>query len=144
MKTYILRCQDWYKIGKTSNLKRRLLDYDTHNPDYELIYLMNFDCEQFLHVHFANKRHKLEWYNLDKEDINWIINNQELLSKNTFEILKAQREEENRLYEEEYKRIKLEKKRIKKEQDILKRNLEDKEQEAWLLKKIAECPTCFS
>lgn len=34
---YLVKSQNWYKIGCTRDLKRRMQMYMTHNPDFELI-----------------------------------------------------------------------------------------------------------
>jgi predicted GIY-YIG superfamily endonuclease len=34
---YLIESGDYYKIGTTTDIKRRMQDYRTHNPDVELI-----------------------------------------------------------------------------------------------------------
>jgi len=129
MITYIIKSQGLYRIGKTENLKYRISCFHTHNPSFELIYTIDFDCELFLQNKFKEKNVKLEWFNLEENDIIWIRENKTLLSNNTFEslsILRKQKEEELLIQK---KLIKKEKKRLTLERQILKRNLEDKEAE---------------
>lgn len=50
------------KIGFTKNLKKRLSTYYTHNGLYEVVKVLkgkefDWECEQILHSHFANKRY---------------------------------------------------------------------------------------
>lgn len=35
---YLIESGNFYKIGFTENLKSRMKQYTTHNPDYRLIY----------------------------------------------------------------------------------------------------------
>lgn len=69
MTTYIIESQGVYKIGKTTNIQKRLDGYDTHNPGYELIHTYSADCEAYLHSMFSSKRIRKEWFSLDSIDI---------------------------------------------------------------------------
>lgn len=69
MITYIIKSQHYYKIGKTNHQARRLKEYDTHNPDFEVIHIIPINCEKQLHELFKDKHHKLEWFLLDDTDI---------------------------------------------------------------------------
>ena len=61
------------KIGRTKNLKQRLGEY-TKLP-YEPTLITTYEAkdyiraEKLLHEHFADKRLRGEWFNLDEEDI---------------------------------------------------------------------------
>lgn len=79
MFTYIIKSQEYYKIGRTTNMENRIRSYDTHNPCYKITLVFSFDCETYLRNYFINKRFKNDWYNLTNEDIQWIINNEEFL-----------------------------------------------------------------
>ncbi len=76
MYTYIIESQGYYKIGKAKDVDRRLKDYNTHNPVFKLIIVIGSDCEKYLHLRFATKRFKYEWFKLLQEDIKWIRDNQ--------------------------------------------------------------------
>lgn len=70
--TYIIESQKFYKIGKTKNISRRLVTFDTQNPIFKLIRLYDSDFEIILHRIFADKRFKLEWFKLSKKDLQFI------------------------------------------------------------------------
>ncbi len=74
MITYIIKSQDYYKIGKTSNLSMRLKSFDTHCPHFDLVKVINDDVERILHNYFSDKRMKLEWFKLDEIDLSSIDN----------------------------------------------------------------------
>lgn len=70
MTTYIIKCEEYYKIGRTKNLKKRLSTYKTHNPIVKLIKTFDGDYEKSLHKHFKKHRiDKREWFRLTEEDI---------------------------------------------------------------------------
>ena len=70
---YIIRSNEKYKIGYSSNWKKRSKSYKTHLPEYKLIYLLksvnSFDLENDLHLMFENKRVQGEWFSLCESDI---------------------------------------------------------------------------
>jgi len=74
---YIIKSNDLYKIGYTTNLKSRLNDYKVHFGLVELIYVYKgFDCynlETIVHNLVKEKNHKGEWFNLCDDDIFKII-----------------------------------------------------------------------
>lgn len=74
---YLIKNKNLYKIGYSSNLKKRLKDYDVHLGKYELIYLLEdskcFEIEQELHNIFRDKRETGEWFNLTNDDVIKII-----------------------------------------------------------------------
>lgn len=72
--TYILKQKNsnLYKIGKTINLDKRLSQYNTHNPNYFLVGTINKDIELELHNYFNPKRVSNEWFDLTREDINYL------------------------------------------------------------------------
>lgn len=68
---YIIKSGDKIKIGKTSNMHKRLMAYKTHNPDIHLIKTYDYDdsLEQYLHNYYKDYRITGEWFNiLDKID----------------------------------------------------------------------------
>lgn len=68
MITYIIKSGEYFKIGKTVNLAKRLKQYDTHNPDYQMVIGIDGDCEEYLHKLFELYHYKLEWFKLP---LNW-------------------------------------------------------------------------
>ena len=76
MVTYIIESSGYIKIGKAEDLKRRLCDYDLHNPCYKVIFVIDGDCEKYLHKVFSSKRVRSEWFSLSDSDINWIKSNE--------------------------------------------------------------------
>lgn len=81
MFTYIIKSQGFYKIGRASNIKKRLSAYKTHNPSFELIKKIEGDYESSLHFLFLKKHSHLEWFNLNQDDINSIDKKLPELSK---------------------------------------------------------------
>lgn len=67
--TYVIKSQGHYKIGKTMDLGMRLRSFNTHCFDFKLVKLIYSDIEALLHVKFAKKRVKLEWFKLTKKDL---------------------------------------------------------------------------
>ena len=64
------------KIGKANNVEKRLSQLRTANPDIKLLYKKEVITsrrakvlENTLHGLFKNSHYKLEWYTLDKEDL---------------------------------------------------------------------------
>ena len=58
----------------SSDLERRESVLSTGNPTLKLLFFINGNREKELHDHFANKRVKGEWYNLNKNDLKYIKN----------------------------------------------------------------------
>jgi len=77
---YIIKCNEYVKIGKSDYVEERLKLLQTGNP-YRLELLFKFKCdnsdlamstEAHLHRHFSKKHHAGEWFKLTKSDINSI------------------------------------------------------------------------
>lgn len=72
---YILNTgKNLYKIGKTSDLQRRLAAYHTHLPILfrvirQYAALNMTDLEESLHIVFQHKRVKGEWFALNRSDL---------------------------------------------------------------------------
>lgn len=69
------------KIGKTKNMEQRMETFDVKLPfNIELIHVIESQnhhyTEKLFHVYFANKRVNGEWFELGKEDIDWIKSKQ--------------------------------------------------------------------
>jgi hypothetical protein len=73
---YVIKCQNYYKIGSTYDLSRRIKSLKTGSPfEFEIvkwIYRPNkglaSSLEETLHLVFKKKRVCREWYDLDYED----------------------------------------------------------------------------
>lgn len=65
---YLIESGNFYKIGFTENLKSRMKQYTTHNPDYRLIDNFDGDKEDEKELHELCKEfnHSSEWFNKDK------------------------------------------------------------------------------
>lgn len=62
---YLLESSNYYKIGHTTNLDKRFLQYVTHNPEFKLLDTCNGDenVEQLCHKSLRDKiPYKNEWY----------------------------------------------------------------------------------
>tara|TARA_R110000851_G_scaffold239896_1_gene392598 strand:+ start:287 stop:727 length:441 start_codon:yes stop_codon:yes gene_type:complete len=74
---YIIENNKKYKIGYSSNFKKRLKNYKTHLGEVNLIYLTKqkncFNLESDIHEMFESKNISGEWFNLDNDDIFKII-----------------------------------------------------------------------
>lgn len=78
---YVLQDMDvtgWYKIGKTTQPARRIGHFDTMLPFQtrvvHIIETKNCDAvEAMMHRHFASKRRRAEWFELDDADVAWLI-----------------------------------------------------------------------
>lgn len=73
-KTYILidRISGFCKIGKTSDIKKRMQILSCGNPNIELLHVIDSDVESELHKKFNRKLVKGEWYALSHKDIDSI------------------------------------------------------------------------
>lgn len=72
MFTYLIKSHNLYKIGKARDVDKRVKTYRTHNPKFELIKIIEGDCERSLHSIYHHKRIKGEWFDLDDYDLSKI------------------------------------------------------------------------
>jgi hypothetical protein len=78
-KLYVLKCNELYKIGVTSQpMKKRLSDLQTGNPEpLEVVFTRKcsnyLDMEVYFHKLFADKRIRGEWFRLTNEDLGTIV-----------------------------------------------------------------------
>lgn len=65
---YLIESGNFYKIGFTENLKPRMKQYATHNPDCKLIDSFEgyIEDEKQLHELCKEFNHSSEWFNKDK------------------------------------------------------------------------------
>lgn len=70
---YVIKIDNYYKIGKSKNIKRRFGEYTRLFKEPELViceYVNNYDeVEIELHEIFGEKRTRGEWFMLSKNDI---------------------------------------------------------------------------
>lgn len=70
---YLVESENLYKIGKTKNPTSRMNYYSTMPNKAELLFIekvKNYsDCEKELHLFFAEKNYRGEWFTLDDSDI---------------------------------------------------------------------------
>jgi len=67
--TYLMFDGNLYKIGKSKNPENRLKQIKTGNPNCKLICYGYGATEELLHKRFCKKRIKLEWFNLNENDV---------------------------------------------------------------------------
>jgi hypothetical protein len=104
---YLIKCNEFYKIGSTNNVSARVDQLQTGNP-YPLIVdsYYKFDyadsVERCLHSKFKNKRVSGEWFNLENDDLQMLATICNLLDgeKCTQEIVIADEETDDELIEE--------------------------------------------
>ncbi len=62
---YLIKCDNFLKIGYTSNLENRLKHYHTHNPNFEILYTRKGDKKDEHYLHKLLSKYKIdssEWY----------------------------------------------------------------------------------
>ena len=73
---YIFKIGDYYKIGFTSNLRRRAFSFSYIPFDIQIVCIIQTDeprkTEKEVHDMFANKNKTGEWFNLDHGDFSKI------------------------------------------------------------------------
>lgn len=73
-KTYLMiDGNNFVKIGKSYSPEVRECTLQSQNPTIELIAVCEKDIEKELHVKYASKRKRGEWFNLSKNEISIII-----------------------------------------------------------------------
>lgn len=74
---YVISTTKYVKVGYTSNLEKRLKQYDTHNPDYTIYKTIKKGTAQHeLELHNLLKEYKYqgEWFHLNEEVLQIIDN----------------------------------------------------------------------
>jgi hypothetical protein len=71
---YLIKCQQYYKIGVANDVQSRLAQLSTGNPfELEPLTVSGFDnasaVETVLHQRFAAKRQRGEWFSLNSDDV---------------------------------------------------------------------------
>lgn len=74
---YLIKAGDYYKIGMSSNVEKRVYSIQTEIP-YEITQIHTFEAdnpreaERFLHRIFRHKRINGEWFNLSTYDLSFL------------------------------------------------------------------------
>lgn len=68
--TYLVQQDKYYKIGFTTNVKKRMAAYDTHAPNFTLLGCIPGNCEKELHKKFSEYHYKKEWFNENQDILN--------------------------------------------------------------------------
>lgn len=71
---YLIKCGEFYKIGRTNKLSHRLADLQSSNPSQiELIHYWknedNYALEKLFHTEVKTLQVRGEWFSLQEEDI---------------------------------------------------------------------------
>lgn len=76
MYTYVLKAGDYFKIGKSSNVDKRLYDIQVSNPFKVIkVIVIDGDYESELHGLYHGKNIRGEWYELSHSDVENIKTN---------------------------------------------------------------------
>ena len=69
--TYVIKDKltGYYKIGRTSNLKKRFSTLSTSNLNLEISYVFPEDIEKMLHINFKKSNIAKEWYCLSYSEV---------------------------------------------------------------------------
>ncbi len=72
--TYIIKdtASLQFKIGKSTNIEKRIKLFSTSNPNLELILIIEKNIEKELHLLFRERRYKGEWFKLTDSDLKFI------------------------------------------------------------------------
>lgn len=71
---YLIKCNEWYKIGKAGDVASRLTALQTASPyQLELVHFIpaknNSSAEKYLHTLYKRQRGLGEWFKLSKMDV---------------------------------------------------------------------------
>lgn len=72
MKTYVIKANEVYKIGKSKNVEKRIQSFKTALPNLEIIHVIEYDVEKFLHKKFENQNVGGEWFTLSNKDLEYL------------------------------------------------------------------------
>ena len=72
--TYLMKAKYGYKIGKSKNPSSRLITFKTVVPDIRILGFGKGVSESELHRRYKYKRINGEWFNLNRKDVEKILN----------------------------------------------------------------------
>lgn len=64
MVTYFILSSGLLKVGKTTDLEKRLKHYKTHNPSFKVIYTYEADVEKEIHEALKSYKVRNEWFDV--------------------------------------------------------------------------------
>jgi hypothetical protein len=74
---YIAKHDQYYKIGRTVNIEKRIAAMKTGNPIIEIIMTRrtenNIELEKYFHALFKGKQYKREWFLLNHDDLKMLV-----------------------------------------------------------------------
>ena len=64
---YFIKSGDFLKVGYSTDVPKRMKQYATHNPNFELLYIINGDqkLEKQIQSELNDYRFRLEWFHID-------------------------------------------------------------------------------
>ena len=126
---YLIKSGKYLKIGYTNNLDSRLKSYQTHNPNYQLLFIREGtqSDEYFLHKIF-------EKYRINNTE--WMVYKEDII--NTFKTIKL-----NHRPSVKNDKKRASKKRKKHVQEIIKRRKQFKEAKTIIINKYGQKTTYF-
>lgn len=103
---YLIKCQQFYKIGVAHDVEQRLAQLSTGNPfDLEVLAVYGYDnantVETTLHQRFADFRRRGEWFELSNNDVAIFGQVCQLLNGVVDEVMPTVAEEEIAVAEQE-------------------------------------------
>lgn len=75
---YLVKCGDYYKIGRTKNFAQRFYCLQRYLPiQLDAVATVqvedNIKCERYFHRFLKNKRVRGEWFELSHKDVSYMI-----------------------------------------------------------------------
>lgn len=63
---YVIESGEYFKVGYSSNFKKRLESYATHSPTFKVVHTLNGDksLEKFIHTSLKEHSYNREWFNI--------------------------------------------------------------------------------
>lgn len=75
---YVMESGGKVKIGFTSDISKRISNYKTHTPDLKILCVANHKdadvLENLYHIKYNDKRINGEWFDLEQNEINELLN----------------------------------------------------------------------
>ena len=71
--TYIIKCGQYYKFGKTKDMSQRMKSYAQHNPEFLLLGYVVGNYEQSMRNRFKDAQEKGDWYRLPVAKVQKLI-----------------------------------------------------------------------
>ena len=98
---YLIKSNDWYKVGRTAVPEERFLKYRTENPFVEILFNVKVKnyirIEEIILEKYAHKKEKGEWFTFNEKDIEDI---KRLVESNKIQEMATLREKETETIQE--------------------------------------------